>query len=1044
MANVDVRQDNQPVISAETPDGRFTAGEAARRSVELERRVKRQFMLHLVVGGLLSVGWLFFTLYYAVDRIGVFEFFKLPLHEAAVLVLAIVVPIILIWLILAFIRRDRELRAHRLALEARLDLLTYPDTAAGERVREVTTALQRQTEELSRASLSAVERLRDADELLRQRSNQLWQASDGARGRAETMAREIAEKSALLEASVNGISVKGDEISSMLKVHSDRLEDSVQEGVGRVQEIVDAFQDKLGDIGELADRATDTASARAKELQQDILAQLSALTQSVDQAASQVESTSQSVGAAIREEMARATSEADDHANGLYRAIETIHEKAAGLATGFGGDVDRVVGEIDRVAVKAGEIDQQLREHLNLFNQTIQSAEEKSGQISQRLRDDGQALNDAATAAIDKAENASGQLHERLRSLTEATETFTRHSETAQQTAAATQSTISDVGEKFAEQTRNLESAVSGTVADVGDFITEKTRSLEQAVGATLAEVGSKFSDQTRSLEASFGATLEEAGDKFEVQTRALESTVAKTVGTLSEAGDTAQSHAQALDTAITGASRHAGDFGGQVETLANRLTEMSEIFSGQTGSVNEKTVELLDRMAEQNEIMDERVTRLTAASGLAKAEANALEDAFVHHINLLEDAATRAATTGDGIGKNLEARTAELNQVLSAITAIDANISEGVDRLKQDAAKIADATTTTDAQLSGILERFEKGRNEAFAAGDLAAGIYDKVNAALQTNTVNLLSAADEAKSLVDQFDALTTNLEARMKGLSDSVEEPIQRLQSAEKSFADGIAIAGGAVGRESERIDRLREKLAASSQQMDGQAGLLNEAGKQIANSLAEVTNGMSDHFAGVEGRAQAVKNSIDQMLGRLESRAKELDEAATHSSEVARLVTQAFRKQAQELIAASDQAAAKTEDLYDRHAQARRGAFIRDMSFITESLHGRSVDISLAIEQNVPEDAWARYQAGDRGIFTRTLLKRQDNFSLMAIKSQFHEDSEFREHVNRYLKLFEEAVEQAEQNDPEEVLSSTLLSSDVGKLYLLLSRALERIR
>ena len=37
-----------------------------------------------------------------------------------------------------------------------------------------------------------------------------------------------------------------------------------------------------------------------------------------------------------------------------------------------------------------------------------------------------------------------------------------------------------------------------------------------------------------------------------------------------------------------------------------------------------------------------------------------------------------------------------------------------------------------------------------------------------------------------------------------------------------------------------------------------------------------------------------------------------------------------------------------------------------------------------------------------------------------------------------------LEQIESHDPEELLSAAFISSDVGKLYLLLSRALERIK
>ena len=46
------------------------------------------------------------------------------------------------------------------------------------------------------------------------------------------------------------------------------------------------------------------------------------------------------------------------------------------------------------------------------------------------------------------------------------------------------------------------------------------------------------------------------------------------------------------------------------------------------------------------------------------------------------------------------------------------------------------------------------------------------------------------------------------------------------------------------------------------------------------------------------------------------------------------------------------------------------------------------------------------------------------------------------ATRYLREFERLLAQVGDADPDELLSASLLTADVGKAYLLLSRAVER--
>ena len=104
----------------------------------------------------------------------------------------------------------------------------------------------------------------------------------------------------------------------------------------------------------------------------------------------------------------------------------------------------------------------------------------------------------------------------------------------------------------------------------------------------------------------------------------------------------------------------------------------------------------------------------------------------------------------------------------------------------------------------------------------------------------------------------------------------------------------------------------------------------------------------------------------------------------------------------------------------------------------------MDLTRAYEKNVPNDAWQRYLDGDKTVFARRIVQRKDQYSLDTIKRQYAENTEFRDNVSRYFAQFEKLLEEAEQHDPEDLISAAFLSSDIGKLYLLLSRALDRIR
>ncbi|NQU56481.1 MAG: hypothetical protein HQ513_04545, partial [Rhodospirillales bacterium] len=63
-------------------------------------------------------------------------------------------------------------------------------------------------------------------------------------------------------------------------------------------------------------------------------------------------------------------------------------------------------------------------------------------------------------------------------------------------------------------------------------------------------------------------------------------------------------------------------------------------------------------------------------------------------------------------------------------------------------------------------------------------------------------------------------------------------------------------------------------------------------------------------------------------------------------------------------------------------------------------------------------------------------------LASIKQRYQNDQEFRNYVSRYMDEFKNFLSEARKRDQQGVLSTIFLSSDMGKLYMVLTQALGR--
>ena len=132
----------------------------------------------------------------------------------------------------------------------------------------------------------------------------------------------------------------------------------------------------------------------------------------------------------------------------------------------------------------------------------------------------------------------------------------------------------------------------------------------------------------------------------------------------------------------------------------------------------------------------------------------------------------------------------------------------------------------------------------------------------------------------------------------------------------------------------------------------------------------------------------------------------------------------------------------ENLKDRLGKAALSDFMQQARYVNEKLQSLAVDMNRVLETSISEEDWRLYNKGEAGVFVRKMLGFREKAKLNSVREKYQSDSEFRHYVSRYLKDFDELLLQARNLDQGSLLRGIFLASDVGKVYLLLSRALGR--
>lgn len=483
------------------------------------------------------------------------------------------------------------------------------------------------------------------------------------------------------------------------------------------------------------------------------------------------------------------------------------------------------------------------------------------------------------------------------------------------------------------------------------------------------------------------------------------------------------KSSAALLDERGTDAANRTAEMVSSIERATNGLTTSVSTASTEVDVILLTSQEKIER---QLGLLRESISNLSGHSATEEKRISLIIRDIADHI---ESSASRIAE----VDKAAIDQTAKLAFAVSALGESTKDVGSA---LANNHGITQDLIANSDI----LLESLDKANRQI---GDVLPNSMSHLNERFAQGIANLGQATASARSL----DELGDNMLAKMTSLEQLIDiqrENVNKLMfESDEHFvarheqADAL---GSALQQTRLLIEDMTEdantKLVASMLRV-------RETTRQAAESSRKILDEELAHVAEqlTEQNKTALANAVDAQIGSMNDVVREAIERNIKLSADAATKVAKQLGELEEMTVNLEQRVADNKDGFEGIGD---NSFARRMVLLTESLNSTSIDVAKILSNDVTDTAWAAYLKGDRGVFTRRAVRLLDTGEARAIASHYGDDGEFREHVNRYIHDFEAMMRILLSTRDGNAIGVTLLSSDVGKLYVALAQAIERLR
>lgn len=653
------------------------------------------------------------------------------------------------------------------------------------------------------------------------------------------------------------------------------------------------------------------------------------------------------------------------------------------------------------------------------------SEQTRFARVADALREENRALHQSMRALADHLADAQRQLAEQARTVQQlGLDTVARLNESSEK-LATNASVIANAHDQLARSGEVAMQRMDGLLAGL-----PRIDDVAQRLAVNFREAGLVAHQQGANLEAKLAALSEEAG-KAAQSGEASAATLGDAIGALQRQAKEAE--ADLVAASVQAAETHGLALAQMTQASATARDDLKSTIAAVTGqmdgswrqfreSVDAAGAQLDARLAAARDASDAIGAQLTAHGEASETLASRIKAHVTDIGQQLEvlDVSVSASTgvigraidgtkdqlaafmaevqSGNGSAHQLITQAESLLLALDAVTReLDETLPNALDRMTSH----GKTTQTALAQMKPMLEA-----SELVAQSTLSH--VNAVKSTLQANEDKMAAHAESQQGLAERINASLADADAALARL---------------RSGADEFAEQGGA--RMIATLGEVRVTADAAAE----------EARQTLEKLVASARDTMQ--ATATEAIDAAFKTEIMTQLAAIEAASQRAVEAANGAAD--RLMRQLIT--IMDTSASVEQRALEAEQAI---AASDRDSLAKQVGVLTEALKSTAIDMTKILSSEVSDTAWDAYLKGDRGVFSRRAVKLVENSEAKEILRLYQNDDGFHASVNQFIHDFEAMLRLLIGARDGSAISVTLLSSDIGKLYVALAQAIDRLR
>lgn len=578
-----------------------------------------------------------------------------------------------------------------------------------------------------------------------------------------------------------------------------------------------------------------------------------------------------------------------------------------------------------------------------------------------------------------------------------------------------------DTGRRAENVMANSQKSVK-ELGDIEKLLAERHAKTEKQVDLAISKIGSVTEEVAKHVQ-DFNATV-----------GAIKENMKQSLAEMSENADKMKSLRLDLDKGNEAVWQKLSEQTKYMENAGVKLSSQGEIISKMLSTQKENISEVVNVLATQARLgeasLSQQYKYLTDATVDTAAKMKEINALFKDNTNGIFDVTNKLSYEFDVLGDRL----------LKACDAINKAAKDSVKSIDQTSLRLNQCSEDLDTtiyhsveNIGGVFNEYEKylaGFNTITA--ETSTGVVE-INNLISAQSDKMVKISEDTKKLVNCFNTVlndTSNQLAdrandaydKVRSLGADLKKLGMEMDDAAKLSATHLEKSGdklrASINEIASNAERISNTILSSGDVFVKQSEALTAMAEDTAKKVTKSIDNLVEAGKSFESQGQSIVKESVRFNDTLTTQVKALNDSAVKAEKVMKGLSAAYK-------------------------DVKVDTFLKDAGKIIASLENVSVDMNRLLNPKDEEDLWKKFYNGDTQVFIRSIAKNMSNSQVSALRKEFEKNEELRKLVNVYMSEFETLVEKSKTHEHSAALMAVISGADLGRLYYVLAKALNKL-